>query len=122
MFGHLTYLILMLGWALPVIALQWGVGLPELWRARRTWLLATALPTLYLCMADRLALGDGIWTIHADRSTGILIAGLPLEEALFFLLTNLMVVQALILFQSAATRVRLARWLGAARPARSAAP
>lgn len=111
MFGHFTYLILELGWALPIIALQWAVGLPELWRARRRWLTATLIPTIYLSLADRLALGDGIWTIHADRSTGITIGGLPLEEGLFFLLTNLMVVQALILFLSPVTRARLQRWL-----------
>jgi lycopene beta-cyclase len=121
MFGHYTYLILMLSWALPVLALQWAVGLSELWRARRRWALATGLPTLYLCVADRLALGNGIWTIHEDRSTGILIAGLPLEEALFFFFTNLMVVQALILFQSPVTRARIARWLTRARVLRPAA-
>lgn len=113
MFGHFTYLVLELSWALPVLALQWAVGLPELWRARRLWAIATLIPTIYLCLVDRLALGNGIWTIHEDRSTGISLGGLPLEEALFFLLTNLMVVQALILFQSPATRARLRRW---ARP------
>ncbi len=111
MFGHATYLILELAWALPVIVLQLAVGFPELWRARRTWALAVLLPTIYLCLADRLAMANGIWTIHADRSTGISLAGLPLEEAVFFLLTNLMVVQALILFQSHDTRARLRRWL-----------
>jgi len=121
MFGHLTYLILELVWALPIIGLQLAVGLPELWRARRVWLLATLLPTVYLCLADRLALGDVIWTIHADRSTGISLGGLPLEEAVFFLLTNLMVVQALILFQSGETRARLRRWLGFLRPRRGTA-
>lgn len=112
MFGPFTYLILEVGWALPILALQWVVGLPELWHARRAWILATLIPTIYLSAADRLALGNGIWTIHADRSTGILLGGLPIEEALFFLLTNLMVVQALILFQSPVTLARLRRWAG----------
>jgi lycopene cyclase domain-containing protein len=111
MFGTSTYLVMELAWALPVLALQWAAGWRELWRARRRWALATLIPTVYLCLADRLAISDGIWRIHEDRSTGVKLAGLPLEEAVFFLLTNLMVVQALILFQSAETRARVRGWL-----------
>lgn len=120
MFGNLTYLVLELGWALPVLFVQWGVGWPELWHARRSWFLATTLPTCYLAAADRLALGDGIWRISERLSTGIALFGLPLEEALFFLLTNMMVVQALILFNSPATLARLQRWLGALKSRLSA--
>ncbi|MDQ3702075.1 MAG: lycopene cyclase domain-containing protein [Chloroflexota bacterium] len=120
MFGQLTYLVLLSAWALPVLLLQWAFGWRDLWRARRAWFLATTLPTLYLCLADRFALGDGIWHIHEDRSTGITLGGLPLEEALFFLVTNLMVVQTLIFLQSAQTRRRVARWRR--RPAHGAVP
>jgi lycopene beta-cyclase len=112
MFGHYTYLFLEIVWALPVLALQWGIGWPELWAARRLWFKATLIPTIYLCIADRLAIENGIWTIHAERSTGVHLLGLPLEEAVFFLLTNLMVVQALILFQSPATLARIRRLFG----------
>ncbi len=77
MFGEMTYLVLLIAWALPVLVLQWAFGWRDLWRARRAWLLATALPTLYLCLADRLALSQGIWHIHEDRSTGITLGGLP---------------------------------------------
>lgn len=110
MFGRLTYLALELLWALPVLALQLAVGHPELWRRRRAWLLATLIPTLYLCVADRVALGNGIWQIAPGRSTGVAIWGLPVEEAVFFLVTNLMVVQALILFCSPETLARVRRW------------
>ena len=107
MFGPLTYIVLLCLWALPVLVLQWVFGWRNLWRARRAWLLATVLPALYLCLADRFALGDGIWRIHEDRSTGIEIGGLPLEEALFFLMTSLLVAQSLIFFQSETTRRRV---------------
>lgn len=111
MFGHATYLVLELGWALPVILLQIAVGWRELWAQRTAWFGATAASTVYLCLADRLAIGDGIWHIAPDRSTGILIGGLPLEEAVFFLLTNLLVVQAMLLFMAPSMRARAASWL-----------
>jgi lycopene cyclase domain-containing protein len=111
MFGHATYLVLELGWALPVILLQIAVGWRELWAQRRAWFGATTASTLYLCLADRLAIGDGIWQIAPNRSTGILIGGLPLEEAVFFLLTNLLVVQAMLLFMAPSMRARGARLL-----------
>lgn len=111
MFGHATYLVLELGWALPVILLQIALGWRELWAHRTAWFGATAASTVYLCLADRLAIGDGIWHIAPDRSTGILIGGLPLEEAVFFLLTNLLVVQAMLLFMAPSMRARAASWL-----------
>ncbi|WP_375335542.1 lycopene cyclase domain-containing protein [Halorussus sp. MSC15.2] len=43
-------------------------------------------------------MGTGLWTISPDYSTGIHVAGLPVEEAIFFVLTNLLVVQGLLLF------------------------
>lgn len=110
MFGELTYLVLELAWAMPVVLVQFAVGHRELWQVRRAWFGATATPTLYLCAADRLAIGDGIWQIVPSRSTGILILGLPVEEADFFLLTNLMVVQAMLLIMSEPMRAKAVHW------------
>jgi lycopene cyclase domain-containing protein len=106
MFGQNTYLVLELVWALPVIVLQIAVGWRELWAHRNAWIGTTAVSTLYLCLADRLAIGDGIWHIAPNRSTGVFLFGLPIEEAVFFLLTNLLVVQAMLLFMSASMRAR----------------
>lgn len=55
------------------------------------------MPTLYLWVADRIALALGIWHISDRFTTGLAHGGLPLEEALFFVVTNLLVVQGLIL-------------------------
>ena len=69
-----------------------------------------ALPVaLWLCVADRLALADGIWVIAPESSTGVLLLGLPLEEALFFLLTCLLVTDGLVLAtdERALVRARL---------------
>jgi hypothetical protein len=98
------YLGAILVWAGPVLAFLWAVGGPVLWRDRRTVAAAVAVPSLYLWAADRFAIGVGLWTISLDHSTGLLLAGLPVEEAVFFALTNLLVVQGLLLFDWVAAR------------------
>ena len=95
--GHVTYLVFELVWALPVLALQWLIGARALWRGRRTLLLGILIPTLYLSWADSVAISQGIWTLHANRIVGVKVGVLPIEEALFFLLTNAMVVQSVLL-------------------------
>jgi lycopene cyclase domain-containing protein len=92
-----NYLALILIWATPILALQWAVGGNHLWRLRQLILLAFALPSAYLCIADAYAISNGIWIISEASSTGILIGVLPLEEAIFFLVTNLLVVQGVLL-------------------------
>jgi lycopene beta-cyclase len=76
---------------------------------------AVAVPTLYLWAADRVALALGIWSIAPEHITGVHLFGLPLEEAVFFLVTNVLVVQGVLLFlhpvmrrDAAAGEVRLA--------------
>lgn len=93
-----TYLGLILAWAAPIGALQWAVGGHELAARWRSWLPAVVGSTLYLWAADRAALALGIWWISPELTTGAHLLGLPVEEATFFLITNLMVVQGLVLF------------------------
>jgi lycopene cyclase domain-containing protein len=92
------YLGAILAWAGPVLALQWGYGWPYLWRVRRRLALGVAAPTAYFAVADRIAIGTGIWSLSPAHTTGISVAGLPIEEGAFFLLTNLFVVQGLLLY------------------------
>lgn len=91
------YLGLIALWVAPILALQWGYDAPLLWARRREVAVALAVPTLYLWLADRLALGLRIWTITPATSLPVRPLGLPVEEAVFFLLTNLMVVQGCVL-------------------------
>lgn len=93
-----TYLGLILAWAAPVLALQWAYAGAEIWARRRSWALGVALPTVYLWAADSIAIGAGIWSIADDYTLGLSLGTLPLEEAVFFLVTNLLVVQGLMLF------------------------
>ncbi|WP_049928398.1 lycopene cyclase domain-containing protein [Halopiger goleimassiliensis] len=92
------YLGAILLWAGPILAIQWGFGCTALWDARRTVAVGVAVPTLYLWLADRIALGLGIWHVSETHTTGYALLGLPLEEAVFFLATNGFVVQCLVLY------------------------
>ncbi|MGH2447176.1 MAG: lycopene cyclase domain-containing protein [Chloroflexota bacterium] len=94
---HLTYLAFELVWAFPVIALQLAVGWRALWHYRRVLLIALGIMTAYLSLADGVAIALGIWTLHANRIIGLRIVDGPVEEIIFFLVTNAMVVQSAIL-------------------------
>jgi lycopene cyclase domain-containing protein len=103
------YLGMILAWAGPVLALQWAYGGGSIWELRRIWLLATLAPTVYLCAADRVAIGQGTWHISEQHTTGIGVFGLPIEEATFFLVTNLMVVQGLFAVMRLLARLHATR-------------
>jgi putative membrane protein len=93
-----TYLGLELAWALPPIALQLIVGADVLWRHRRRVATAVLGLTLYLAAADFLAIGAGVWTIDPAQSLNLFLGGeLPVEELVFFLLTNTLVICGLTL-------------------------
>ena len=95
--GHGLYLGLILAWAGPVLAAMWWIAGDALWANRRALVWALAPPTLYLWVADAVAIRQGTWTITDATRTGVELLGLPVEEAAFFLLTNLLVVQGLLL-------------------------
>ncbi len=87
----LTYLALLMGWALPPLMLQVAFG-GDILRHYRKLLLWTIIPvTVYLCVADALAIESGTWTINPEQSVNIFIGGLPIEEVIFFLMTNVMI-------------------------------
>ncbi len=92
------YLALILAWALPPILLQLAYGADLLWHQRRLVVLAILPLFLYLSAADSLAISSGTWAIDPAQSTGILLGALPLEEAVFFLLTVVLIVFGLTLF------------------------
>jgi len=92
------YMGLSLVWAMPVMAGQWAYAGRSIWALRRYGLIGVLVPTVYLWVADRIAIGLGIWQISEPYTLGWHLAGLPVEEATFFLVTNLLVVKGLILF------------------------
>lgn len=67
----------------------------------KTW-LPIALPTLYLWIVDTLALRKGTWSIQLDTKLGIHVwPHLEVEEAVFFLITNMLVVWGSAAFDNA---------------------
>jgi lycopene cyclase domain-containing protein len=108
---EMTYLRLILAWAAPVLAGLWIWAGAEVWARRRVAMIGLALPTLYLWIADAIAIRLGIWSIDPRLSTGIVILGLPIEEAVFFLVTNLLVITGVIaiLYRPAGAAARLPR-------------
>ena len=106
-----AYLALVLVWALPPIGLQLAVGADILWRYRRSVFAALAAATLYLIATDFLAIQAGVWTIDPAQTLGLKLGGvLPVEEAVFFFVTNTLVVFGLTLALARQTQARWARF------------
>lgn len=87
------YLGCILWWVCPVIMFLWyGAGnyfvkniVPST--------VAIVVPTLYLCWLDQIALKEKVWHINETTSLNVFVAeDLPLEEALFFFVSNLLIV------------------------------
>ncbi|KAI9351085.1 Squalene/phytoene synthase-domain-containing protein, partial [Zopfochytrium polystomum] len=93
------YLGMIISWVAPVLTLTWWYAGPFIAVRPVSLLVAIAVPTVYLSYADHCALADEVWIISPSSSTGVMVtAHLPLEEALFFLLTNTMLVFGLRAF------------------------
>ena len=106
---RLKYLFLETAWFLPVIIGQWLIG-PGIVRSRWKAVPLVALPiAAYLTVKDKVALDDGTWTINGETSTGLKIGGVPIEEALFFLLTSWVSAQGVILLVDERSHQTLAR-------------
>jgi lycopene cyclase domain-containing protein len=92
------YLSLILVWALPPVMLQVAFGEDILRRYGRLVALGLGAPTLYLWAADTYAIRNGIWAINPLYTLGLhLPGGLPVEEAVFFLATNVLITFGLVL-------------------------
>ncbi|HSO13082.1 MAG TPA: lycopene cyclase domain-containing protein, partial [Anaerolineales bacterium] len=87
-----TYLSITLFWALPAILPQLLFGADILWHYRRLVFWSIAVPGVYLSLMDIVALKDTTWSISPTQTTGILFFGiLPLEEVVFFFITNVLI-------------------------------
>jgi len=103
-----TYLCLILLWALPPVILQLAFGADILWHQRWPWLITLSATTIYLSVADAIAIDLGVWTINPEQSLNIFLGGvLPFEEGLFFFMTNLLTVFGICLFLHPNSRMRI---------------
>lgn len=101
--GQGTYMGLILSWAGPFALLTWSLG--GLFMIALPWtstLLPVAVTTLYLWAVDEGALRRGTWSIESGTKLGKTVVGsLEVEEAAFFLATNLLIVFGLGAFDNA---------------------
>jgi lycopene cyclase domain-containing protein len=104
-----NYLILILGWlAFFPLLMQWGFGLDILLARWPLLLTGILLPTLWLTAMDSIAIGAGTWTIDPAQTVSILLpGGVPLEEGVFFLMTNTLIVQGILLVSAPEAKTRL---------------
>jgi lycopene cyclase domain-containing protein len=101
-----TYLTLILSWALIPVLIQVGFGADILLPNWRLLLAAILPPTLYLWLVDAIAIAGGTWAIDMAQTTGIKIGPLPLEEMVFFLMTNLIITFGMTLMASEVSKRR----------------
>lgn len=101
--GRGTYMGLILAWAWPFALLTWTLGgrfmvtLP--WTST---VLPIGLTTLYLWAVDEGALRRGTWSIESGTKLGVTLVGsLDIEEAVFFLATNVLIAFGLGAFDNA---------------------
>ncbi|KAG8672161.1 hypothetical protein FPOAC2_05528 [Fusarium poae] len=96
--GEGMYMGLILIWACPFLLFLWTISYQFI--VNLPWtntLLPIALPTVYLWVVDTFALRRGTWSITSGTKYGIVLwDGLDIEEAVFFLLTNTLIVFGLI--------------------------
>ena len=107
----ITYLSITLFWALPAIFPQLLYGADILWHHRKLVFLSIFIPGIYLSLADVIALKDTTWAISPAQTTGILFFGiLPLEEVVFFFITNILIAFGVTLLLSNIGRQRFNDW------------
>lgn len=102
----LTYMALLMAWALPPVMLQLGFGGDILWHFRRLVLLTLVPASIYLSVADATAIESGTWTINPLQSVNILVGGLPVEEIVFFFMTNILITFGMTLVLARASQER----------------
>ncbi len=98
------YFLHLVGWAGPLIGLQWTVGWKIFRRNLRAVLVPPLVATVFFTVCDSVAVRSGIWRFDPAQILGLLVGTLPVEEMLFFLLTSLLVTQSLILLLPAGYR------------------
>lgn len=104
-----TYLSITLFWALPPIILQFLFGADILWHYRKLVFLSILVPGTYLSLMDIVALSETTWSISPSQTTGVLFFGiLPLEEVVFFFITNVLITFGMTLLLANVSRERFA--------------
>jgi lycopene beta-cyclase len=106
-----TYLTLILSWALIPLMIQLIFGADILWANWKLVCMAILPTTLYLWLVDLLAINSGTWAIDPRQTTGWMAGALPVEEMVFFLMTNTIIGFGMTLMLSPVSRQRTRAWM-----------
>ena len=101
-----TYFAFECAWALLPIIIQLSFGADILWHHRRLVALTILSLTTYLSLTDSLAIASGTWTIAPGQSFNLFLGALPIEELVFFVLTNTLIAFGLTLLLTPESRAR----------------
>jgi len=101
--GKSAYLWYLLGCAGPVLLLQ-AVGVWARYRGRTGEVMRAILPPAlavgaWLSFWDHFAIASGVWRFSAEKTLGVRVGAVPVEEILFFFLTSLLVALGLARLQ-----------------------
>lgn len=106
-----TYLCLILVWALPPMMIQFAFGGDILIKFKFPIFVAIFTAVIYLSSADSFSIREGTWSIDPRQSTKVFLGGvLPIEEFLFFLMTNALIVFGMTLVLANVSHVRYRSW------------
>ncbi len=87
------YLASIIWWTLLVFVILWYIGSSYIVQRYKQILFSALIPSIYLCYVDLIALRARVWHINERTSLEIfLVHQLPIEEVIFFVITNFMVV------------------------------
>ncbi|XP_050422719.1 uncharacterized protein LOC126834666 [Adelges cooleyi] len=96
------YLGTILWWVCPVTAFVWYGAGNYFTKKKVSASVAIIVPTVYLCWIDQLALKQNVWHINEQTSLEIFpFEDLPIEEAFFFFIVNVMIVLGVCAYDKA---------------------
>eukprot|EP01084_Bolivina_argentea_P094792 170449_1 len=102
-----TYLMLIIVWSFPPLIIQLVFAGDILFKHIKLLSFVIISSTIYLSLADCIAIYIGIWTIAETKSIGNIGPILPFEEAFFFFITNVLCVCASSFYLLPESRCRM---------------
>lgn len=109
--SHTMYAASILIWFGPLLLVQLIAGAGALLAQWRMWLAAIVPTTLWLWVAEIVAIRHSIWWIDPVHSVTWRPGGLPLEDLVIFLVGNLLVANTIFFVADPAMRARARGWL-----------
>ncbi len=97
-FGNWYYLFCLFTWSGFFILIQFIWGRKKLFNYLPAIFIPAIIMTVYFSIADSISISNGILDFDKLQTIGLKVFNVPPEEILFFLMTNLLITVAMILF------------------------